>query len=117
MRKTRRSLPVLVLLLSATLFGQSTPQPDWARVEDETMTRFQALVRLDTSNPPGHEKLVTDYLKATLEAEGIQAQVFALEPDRPNLVARIKGNGRKQPILLMGHTDVVTVDPKKWMFP
>jgi len=39
--------------------------------------------------------------------------VFALDPNRPNLVARIKGNGSKRPILLMGHTDVVTVDPKK----
>src|SRR6185436_2543097 len=47
----------------------------------------------------------------------IPVQVFALEPDRPNLVARIKGNGRRPPILLMGHTDVVTVDPKKWTFP
>jgi acetylornithine deacetylase/succinyl-diaminopimelate desuccinylase-like protein len=32
-------------------------------------------------------------------------------------VARIKGNGKKRPILVMGHTDVVTVDPKKWTFP
>jgi acetylornithine deacetylase/succinyl-diaminopimelate desuccinylase-like protein len=32
-------------------------------------------------------------------------------------VARPKGNGRKRPLLLMGHTDVVRVDPKKWTFP
>ena len=44
-------------------------------------------------------------------------QVFAKDPQRPNIVARIKGNGRKRPILVMGHTDVVTVDPKKWTFP
>ena len=52
-----------------------------------------------------------------LEREGIPSQVFALEPDRPNLVARLKGTGRQRPLLLMGHTDVVNVDPKKWMFP
>src|SRR5207247_4701589 len=69
------------------------------------------------SNPPGNEKLVTDYLKEVLDREGIPAQEFALESNRPNLVARLKGNGRKQPILLMGHSDVVTVDPKKWTFP
>ena len=43
--------------------------------------------------------------------------MFAKDPQRPNIVARIKGNGRKRPILVMGHTDVVTVDPKKWTFP
>ena len=35
----------------------------------------------------------------------------------PNLVARLKGNGKKRPILVMGHTDVVTVDPAKWTHP
>ena len=52
-----------------------------------------------------------------LDAEGIPYQVFAKDPQRPNLVVRIKGNGKKKPILVMGHTDVVTVDPKKWTFP
>ncbi len=42
---------------------------------------------------------------------------FALEPHRPNVVARLKGNGSKRPLLLMAHTDVVNVDPKKWTHP
>jgi acetylornithine deacetylase/succinyl-diaminopimelate desuccinylase-like protein len=116
-RRWGRVALVLVSLAGATGFAQSPSEPDWTRVEDETMQHFQALLRLDTSNPPGHEKLVTDYLKDVLERAGIPLQVFALEPDRPNLVARLKGNGRKPPILMMGHTDVVTVDPKKWVFP
>ena len=33
------------------------------------------------------------------------AQIFALDPNRPNIVARLKGNGRKRPLLIMGHTD------------
>jgi len=78
---------------------------------------FQALLRLDTSNPPGNEILATDYLKAVLEREGVPVRTFALDPQRSNLVARIKGNGSKRPVLYMGHTDVVTVDPKKWTFP
>jgi len=113
----RRSVVLFAIAASVTLSAQSVRQPDWTTFETETMAHFQALVRLDTSNPPGHEKLATDYLKQVLEREGIPSQVYALEPDRPNLVARIKGNGRKQPILLMGHTDVVTVDPTKWTHP
>src|SRR5262245_11118542 len=112
--------PFVVLLFvvaCAPAFAQATRQPDWRVVETETLQHFQALIRLDTSNPPGNEKLATDYLKRVFEKEGIPVQTFALEPNRPNLVARLKGNGRKRPILLMGHTDVVTVDPKKWTFP
>jgi len=106
-----------IVWASATILAQGSRQPDWARLEDETMRHFQELVRLDTSNPPGNEVAVTDYLKQVLEKEGIPVQIFAREPNRPNLVARLKGNGKQQPILFMGHTDVVTVDPKKWTFP
>ena len=52
-----------------------------------------------------------------LEREGIPVEVFALEPHRPNLVARLKGTGKKRPLLIMAHTDVVNVDPKKWTHP
>ena len=73
---------------------------------------------MDTTDPPGGEKPVVDYLKQLLDAEGIPTQVFVLkEAHRPNLVARIKGNGSKRPLLLMGHTDTVNVDPKKWSHP
>ena len=97
--------------------AQTDPAPDWPRLNDETLRHFQALVRLDTQNPPGNEYLVTDYVKSVLEKEGIPVQIFASDPKRPNLVARLKGSGKKQPLLYMGHSDVVTVDPKKWTFP
>jgi acetylornithine deacetylase/succinyl-diaminopimelate desuccinylase-like protein len=105
------------LLLVALPAAAQTSQPDWPKVEEETLRHFQALLRIDTSDPPGKEKPAVDYLRQVLEAEGIPVQVFALEPDRPNLVARLKSTGKKRPILIMGHTDVVSVDPKKWTFP
>src|SRR4029077_8873840 len=70
-----------------------------------------------TSSPPGNEGLAVDYLKQVLDKEGIPYQVFASDPKRPNIVVRIKGNGKKKPFLVMAHTDVVTVDPKKWTHP
>jgi acetylornithine deacetylase/succinyl-diaminopimelate desuccinylase-like protein len=115
--KTGRRVMLLALLCSSVALAQGSRTPDWAALEDETMRHFQALLRLDTSNPPGNEKLATDYLKQMLDHEGIESQIFSLDANRPNLVARIKGNGSKRPILLMGHTDVVTVDPSKWKFP
>lgn len=96
--------------------GQNA-QPDRAAIEEEAMRHFQAILRFDTSNPPGNEKLVVDYLKGVLEREGIETRTFALDPQRPNLVARLRGSGKKRPLLVMGHTDVVTVDSARWKHP
>jgi len=96
---------------------QGAGQPDWDRVNAETLQHFQELVRFDTSDPPGGEAPAVAYIKAVLEKEGIPVEVFALEANRPNLLARLKGTGKKRPLLIMGHTDVVNVDPKKWTHP
>jgi acetylornithine deacetylase/succinyl-diaminopimelate desuccinylase-like protein len=111
----RSSLVAVATLL--VMWQPSPSQPDWKAIEEETLRHFQALVRFDTSDPPGREAPAAEYLKQVLEQSGIPVQVFALEPERPNVVARLKGSGRKRPLLLMGHTDVVNVDPKKWTHP
>ena len=103
------------LLMTAS--AQTRREPDWPRLQAETLEHYQAILRMDTSDPPGNEKPVVDYLEQVLTREGIPVQRFEAEPNRVNLVARLKGTGRKRPLLLMGHTDVVTVDPKKWTFP
>jgi acetylornithine deacetylase/succinyl-diaminopimelate desuccinylase-like protein len=109
-------LRIAILVLSVALLSQPAP-PDWKRVEAETVEHFQSLLRLDTSDPPGNERPAAEYLKQVLEAEGIPVEVVALEPHRPNVIARLKGSGAKRPLLVMGHTDVVNVDPKKWKHP
>lgn len=100
--------------LTCTYGAEPAAPVNLAALDEETMRHFQALVRLDTSDPPGNEAPAVDYLQRILEAEGIEVKVFALDPRRPNLVARLRGNGTKRPLLLMAHTDVVNVDPKKW---
>ena len=112
-----RAILLTFALLSTTLLAQTPAQPDWAKLDEETLRHYLAIIRMDTTDPPGGEKPVVDYLKQVLEAEGIAVQIFALEPHRPNLVARIKGSGRQRPLLLMGHSDTVNVDPKKWTHP
>ncbi len=109
----RSTLPI-VLLAVVTATAQTTHSP---QLDEETLRHFQALVRLDTSDPPGNEQPAAEYLKKVLEAEGIPVEILALESRRPNVVARLKGSGRKRPLLIMGHTDVVNVDPKKWTHP
>lgn len=108
-------VPLVLLGLAARpLAGY---RQDAAALEAETLRHYQALLRLDTSSPPGNEVRAVEYLKQVLDNEGIPNQVLAIDPKRPNLVARLKGSGKKRPILVMGHTDVVTVDPKKWTHP
>src|SRR5580704_10635032 len=72
------------------------------------------LVKIDTSNPPGSEVKAANYIKAVFEKEGIASEIFESAPGRGNIVARLKGNGRKRPLLLMGHLDVVGVERDKW---
>lgn len=114
--RTRLLFLTIVLAALATWQGSAQSRPD-AALDAETLKHFQALVRLDTSSPPGNEIRVVEYLKQVLDANGIPYEVFAKDPQRPNLVVRIKGSGNKRPLLVMGHTDVVTVDPAKWTFP
>jgi acetylornithine deacetylase/succinyl-diaminopimelate desuccinylase-like protein len=113
----RRTLCFLLFLgLSAALCAQ-TPAIDWPRIETETMEHFQAVLRFNTSDPPGNERPAAEYLKQVLERDGIPVKVFELEPNRLNVVARLKGTGKKRPLLMMGHTDTVNVDLAKWTFP
>ena len=114
----RIRLVLSALAVAGTITGAGAQSPtSQAAIEAETLQHFQALLKLDTQSPPGNETRAVEYLKQVLDKEGIPYQVFAKDPQRANLVARIKGNGKKRPILLMGHTDVVTVDEKKWTFP
>ncbi len=126
MRATRTcavALAVLTAVAVAAVIGVATVPlaaqvaAERAAFEAETLKHFQALVQLDTSSPPGNEHRVVDYLKQVFDAEAIPYQVFAKDPQRPNLVVRLKGSGRQRPVLMLGHTDVVTVDPTKWTFP
>ena len=111
------STSLLTTLVASIAVAQQPNAVDWSRVEAETMQHFQTLLRFDTSDPPGKEQEAAEYLKQVLEKEGIAVEMFALEPHRPNLVARLKGNGSRRPLLIMGHTDVVNVDPAKWTHP
>ena len=95
-----------LLFCAASTAQAQIPQVDWAKQKTEILTHYRSLIQIDTRNPPGNETKAVEYLKKALEAEGIPTKTFALDPARANLVARIKGNGKKRPLLLMGHTDV-----------
>src|SRR6516164_7293499 len=94
--------------------GLAQPAPDSTASRDEAVKFLAELVKIDTSNPPGNEARAAEYIKGVLAAEGIPAQIYESAPGRGNLVARLKGNGKKKPLLLMAHLDVVGVERDKW---
>jgi acetylornithine deacetylase/succinyl-diaminopimelate desuccinylase-like protein len=105
----------LIVLLAAVPVALAQRAPvDWNKVNPETLEHYSNLLRIDTSSPPGNEIKAVEYLKKVLDREGIPYQVFAKIPNRPSLVARVKGNGSKRPVIVMGHTDVVGVQREKW---
>src|SRR5579863_2591481 len=113
--RTLGQMKTIALLAALALAAPAqTPTIDWNKQKAEILRHYRSLVQIDTSNPPGNETRAVEYLKKVFESEGIPAKVFALEPARANLVARIPGNGKKRPILLMAHTDVVGVQREKW---
>lgn len=106
-----------LLVLTSTFSIALAAEADWDAINQETLERFQAMLQIDTSNPPGNETVLVEQLADILIAEGIDVEIFSSDPNRANLVARLPGNGSKQPLLMMAHLDVVTVDPEKWSFP
>ena len=101
-------------LAQPLLSAPQVPSIDWDKQKAEILQHYRALVQIDSSSPPGNETKVAEYLKKVLDAEGIPAKTFALDPNRANLVARLKGNGSKRPLLILAHTDVVPVQREKW---
>jgi acetylornithine deacetylase/succinyl-diaminopimelate desuccinylase-like protein len=87
----------------------------WETFERETLDHLRALIRLDTTNPPGNERVAADYLARALAQEGIEPIMLEPLPLRTSLVARIAGRDRsKRGLMLSSHTDVVPVEASRW---
>ncbi|MFL5982155.1 MAG: M20/M25/M40 family metallo-hydrolase [Gaiellaceae bacterium] len=78
---------------------------------------LQQLIRFDTTNPPGNERECIEFVRGLVEDAGVEAELYAKDPARPNLVARLRGTGERAPLLLQGHVDVVTTAAQSWAQP
>jgi acetylornithine deacetylase/succinyl-diaminopimelate desuccinylase-like protein len=87
---------------------------NWDQLLDEAIRHLREYLRIDTVNPPGNEIEGARFFKKILDAETIPCQIFEPSPGRGNLVATLKGNGKKKPVLLLNHMDVVPVERERW---
>jgi hypothetical protein len=90
---------------------------NWDEIGQEAIEHLQALLRFDTTNPPGNEMPCIQYLAETLRKAGYEPTVLESAPGRGNVVVRFKGTGEQAPFLIYGHVDVVTAEPEKWVHP
>src|SRR5262249_38284164 len=112
MRKTIAFVFALIFLVLIADSSAQGPAIDWKKEQTEILQHYRALVQINSVY--GNETRVAEYLKKILDTEGIPSKTFALDPNRANLVARLKGNGSKRPLLILAHTDVVAVQTEKW---
>jgi acetylornithine deacetylase/succinyl-diaminopimelate desuccinylase-like protein len=82
----------------------------------EAVDLLQQLLRLNTVNPPGNEEPAQQLLAETLSDAGFECELLAAEPGRPNLVARLRGEGPGPTLCLLGHVDTVPAEPSVWSF-
>ncbi len=84
----------------------------------EPAALLQRLIRFDTTNPPGNERALVEYVAGLVREAGIDdVKLLGGDPERPNLVARLPGEGSAPPLLLQGHADVVPTEGQQWTHP
>ena len=98
----------MLAMASSTDSMSSAPDP---------VELLRDLLRFDTTNPPGAERSCVEHVRGLLSDAGIESELYAREPERPNLVARLPGSNGHSPLLLYGHVDVVPTAGQQWTHP
>jgi acetylornithine deacetylase/succinyl-diaminopimelate desuccinylase-like protein len=111
----------LSLIISASSFlcpGVEAASLSQEKAGAEAADLLAHYLQVDTTNPPGNEKLGADYLASILRKEGLKAEVITTGvASRACVYARLKGNGKKKGIVLLNHIDVVPAQAKDWQYP
>nr|WP_310524409.1 M20/M25/M40 family metallo-hydrolase [Polymorphobacter sp.] len=108
---TFRTLPLLALL-ALTVPAHAAPGD-----AGEAKSILMKGVGFDTVKGRGKVPAYATYLKSVLVAGGFAASDIAIEPvgETANLHLVWKGTGKKPPMAIAGHMDVVEADPRDWV--
>ncbi|MEA2288786.1 MAG: hypothetical protein QOD55_783 [Solirubrobacteraceae bacterium] len=85
-----------------------------ADLQKETTDLLQRLVRFRTVNPPGNERALQEHLAGMLRDAGFDVELLGRTDERPNLVARLRGEGDGPRLGLLSHVDTVLAEPSDW---
>ena len=87
---------------------------DWNQLLEEATRYLQEYVQIQTVNPPGNEIEGARFFKKIFDKEAVPCQIFEPSPGRGSILATLKGSGKKKPVLLLSHMDVVPVEEEAW---
>ena len=106
-RLSRRAGSKIVVITCLALAGSASSAT--AQSDSETVTLDRDLVRLNTSNPPGNEGQVADYMRDRLAPLGFEVEIVQTPtPGKAHLIARLRSaNPTGKPVLLSAHADTV----------
>lgn len=107
----------MIRTLAALFLISPLSHADISPLGKEAGAYLSDLIRINTVNPPGNEQAACDYLAGVLRQGGIPFEIYESTPGRANIVARLKGDGTMDPILLLAHLDTVGVEEESWSFP
>jgi len=109
------SVFVLLLLFFFPVLTHSQ-KIDWQAVEDRTVQLFREYLAINTCNPPGDVAAAAEFFRAIFEKEDVPVELIWTNKDtgRVNVLARLKGSGKKRPLMLLNHMDTVPVDRSGW---
>ncbi|MDL2718082.1 MAG: M20/M25/M40 family metallo-hydrolase [Acidobacteriota bacterium] len=111
-------VPAFVSRLAAPVAVRQMYLEADAAMETEAVKLLVEYVRIDTTNPPGITRPAIDFLARVLACEGIPVTITGADPERPILVARIKGRSQEGALALLNHADVVPAgDLGAWVSP
>lgn len=116
-----KAVALILACIAASTFvarAQARPAtPDFDALAREATQLLQEYIRVDTTNPPGNERLAAEFFRKVFDREGIPCEVLDMGKNRANVVAHVSGSGRKRPLVLLNHLDVVPADAGRWTVP
>jgi acetylornithine deacetylase/succinyl-diaminopimelate desuccinylase-like protein len=114
---TRNANLALIAIVVAGSAAQATAEPAPPPVQQLTREIYKELVEINTTPSVGDTYVAAKAMGARLIAAGYakaDVQVLQSGPKRGNLVARLRGTGKRKPLLLVAHIDVVEAKREDW---
>jgi len=98
--------------------SRSLPDNILAKVDEPSIVDLlQKVIQIESTNPPGNERDLADFLSEFFKKAGLEPELFEYEEKRVNLVTRIKGTGEKPGLIFSAHMDTVPAGGVDWKFP
>jgi succinyl-diaminopimelate desuccinylase len=94
------------------------PEDILAKVSEQSIVDLlQQVIRIESTNPPGNERDLADFLSEFFKKAGLEPDLYEYEENRVNLITRIKGTGEKPGLIFSAHMDTVPAGEVDWAFP